>query len=124
MKANTFLLSKKMACSLLIVHFLIHCQRLAPNITHSFHVMVGCTQKCICKHPHLNTPYGSCNISSIARCITHCKKANTVLHVWKLHCAGRKIHSLTKSKISLVCIDGFYLFFSLIINKTIGLKLL
>ena len=60
----------------------------------------------------VKTLYRSCNISNIARCVTHSNKANTVLYVWKLHCAGRKTHSLTKSKLSLVSIDGFSLNFT------------
>ena len=74
-------------------------------------MILDCTQKCICEDPHLNVLHGSCNISSIARCITHSNKANRALYVWKLHCAGWKTHSLTLLKISLVCIDGVSLFF-------------
>ena len=70
-----------------------------------------CTKNDVCENPHPNAPYGLCNISRVARCVTHSNKANTVLSVWKLHCAGWKIHSLTKSKISPVCVDRFSLFF-------------
>ena len=86
---------------------------------------LDCAQKGTCDYPHLNAPYvcamyGSCNVSSIARCITYSSKANTVLYVWKLHCAGRKTHRLTKSKISLVCIDGISLFFHLLWTRPLA----
>ena len=93
-----------------IVHFKICCQRLAPEIKHSMWYQI--VPRMMSVKTFIQTPqYGSCNISRVARCVTHSNKANTVLSVWKLHCAGWKIHSLTKSKISPVCVDRFSLFF-------------
>ena len=95
-----------------IVQLKICCQRLAPDARH-FTWYLNVPQKVVCEHPNPNAPYGSCNISSsIGRSVAHSNQANTVFYVWKLHCAGIKTQSLTKSKISLVCVNGFSSFFT------------
>ena len=63
----------------------------------------------------INATYGPCNISSIARCITHCNKANTVLCVETTLCWPKYTQPYQIKDISMFASMDFCLFVCLFV---------